>query len=199
MNEVSKKNFNKNCFLVLISVAFAPYSNQPCTYRDGRTGPCHVQYSALRFTGPVLRATIKNTYNSPIMGGNLVLKPEGYGCILFFCAWQPGSELNDPTCTWPGMACSGENLIAAGESKTVEMDFTEALVEAGGTSGCCSNDGCCNLRGTAIHTNPQDGEYAKIFMSFSCTFKAPYLYTVSQFEEDEERNPIVVEENLIDE
>jgi len=185
--------------LVIISLAFAPYTNQPCTRPNGSTGTCHVQYSELRFTGPLLRATIRNHHTQHIIGGELELRPEGYGCILFFCAWQPGTTLLDPTCSWPGMSCSGEgHLIAPGESKTVEMDFTEALIEAGGTSGCCSNDGCCNLRGTATHKNGPDGEYAKIYMSFSCTLRAPYQCTVTQFE-DEEVNPIDVEENLIDE
>jgi len=183
--------------LVIISVAFAPYTNQPCTSRDG-TGPCYVQYDELRFTGPLLRATIKNNYHTAIEGGDLTLIPEGYGCLAFFCAWQKGSTLKDPTCSWPGMSCPEKgNLIAPGESKTVEMDFTEALDEASATSGCCSHSGCCNLRGTAIHTNAQHNEYAKVFMSFSCTLKKPYECVVNKG--DEEGNPIeVVEENLIE-
>jgi len=139
------------------------------------------------------------------MGGDLHLAPHGYGCLFFFCSWQPGTPLHDPTCSWPGMSCSGQgHLIAPGESKTVEMDFTDALVEAGGTTGCCSRDGCCNLKGTATHSNPQHGEYAKLDLSFLCNFVPPYVCNVAQFDEEGnpivvEENPIVVEENLIGE
>jgi len=183
-------------FLVIISVAFAPYQNRDCVNREGKTIPCHVQYSALRFTGPLLRATIKNHHHTAIIGGDLQLDPEGYGCVLFFCGWQAGTPLKDPTCSWPGMSCGGDHLIAPGESKTVEMDFTQALDEASKTSGCCSKDGCCNLRGTATHSNAVDGQYAKIHMSFDCTLKKPYQCTVVE-KVDENGNPIYEEEDLI--
>jgi len=95
---------------------------------------------------------------------------QGYGCLLFFCQWADGPTLDDPACSWPGFNCEGETILRPDlGQKDVTMDFRPALLEAGNTSGCCSNDrNCgCMLRGTATFRN-SNGEYAKVYIEFTC-------------------------------
>jgi len=94
---------------------------------------------------------------------------QGYGCLGPFCLWSDGPTLNDPACDWDGFLCDPDlNIIGAGETKEVSMDFRQALLEAGNTSGCCRNaPGCgCMIRGTATFKNA--AEYAKVYMEFTC-------------------------------
>jgi len=97
---------------------------------------------------------------------------EGHGCILFFCQWAAGPTLDDPTCDWSGFACDGQHILRpdVDNNKAVTMDFTEALLEAGATTGCCSNNAACGcmIRGTATFRNG-NGEYAKVYMEFTCS------------------------------
>jgi len=129
---------------------------------------------------------------------------QGYGCVII-CFWANGATLNDPTCDWPGMECKDSNVIipVAGDSKDVFMDFRQALLEAGRTTGCCRNDPACRcmIRGTATFNqgtanNPAE-EYSKVYMEFTCASLAGPNFgcSIPTFEEVEaDQSALLLEE-----
>jgi hypothetical protein len=57
--------------------------------------------------------------------------------MLFFCGWQDGPVIDLPTCSFSGIECEGENILGPHDAKKLNVNFTEAVVTAGKTTGCC--------------------------------------------------------------
>jgi len=170
-----------NLFFVLL-VVLLPFISAT-GWKQNKCGnqDCQVQFKRVYFDKLLLRGTIVNTGSSIIQGGNLKMTTNGYGCILFFCSWSAGPILDDPACSWPGMGCDGESLLAPGEQKEIFMDFSEAINQAKATTGCCSVDNKCNdtppsnnagcmMKGTATFSNGS-GTYSSVSIEFSCDSK----------------------------
>eukprot|EP01123_Difflugia_compressa_P005955 TRINITY_DN18087_c0_g1_i1.p1 TRINITY_DN18087_c0_g1~~TRINITY_DN18087_c0_g1_i1.p1 ORF type:complete len:187 (-),score=31.64 TRINITY_DN18087_c0_g1_i1:22-582(-) len=156
------------CIFLLSPMVFGGWVQKTCN--GGSV--CPVQFDDMLFDGSILRATISQSSSTSLEAGQLTMTTEGHGCILFFCQWADGPTLDNPTCDWPGMTCSGNQLFAPGVTqKDVHMDFRTALDDAKATTGCCTEDSkCgCKLRGTATFRN-SGGEYSVVYIEFTCDF-----------------------------
>jgi len=127
----------------------------------------------MEFTGgsPRLAMGVHNTGAKQYVGGTLHMTTEGWGCIVFFCQWGQGPTLLNETCDWG--FCHGEKIfLDPGQRKNNEVDFTDALTIARGTTGCCAvNNQCgCMIRGIATF---HDGntEICKVSMGFRCNLQ----------------------------
>jgi len=164
-------------FCLLVSVALAKsWREELCNGNQ----ECPMKFSGLHFEPGTAKLNfhIHNPHGTPIVGGTATLETEGHGCFFTFCAWQKGPTQTDDTCSYyESLGChpgSGNRIILnKDESRSVHMDFTPAVTIAAGTSGCCTNANTCGcmLRGTATLKNSQIGEYAKVYMEFTCNLK----------------------------
>eukprot|EP01125_Pyxidicula_operculata_P012944 TRINITY_DN4264_c0_g1_i1.p2 TRINITY_DN4264_c0_g1~~TRINITY_DN4264_c0_g1_i1.p2 ORF type:complete len:178 (-),score=36.55 TRINITY_DN4264_c0_g1_i1:600-1133(-) len=163
--------------LVVLAVVVLSQAAQQCNY-EGKTQDCPVQLDNLKFDGLLLKGTLSNPAKVPVGDVRLVMKTEGYGCVLFFCGFAAGPTLDDPACSWPGLTCQKQDGVAVLYAKDagygtrdVEMDFTEAIKEAQATSGCCdvSSECGCQIRGTATFIDKStNNEYGKVDLAFAC-------------------------------
>jgi len=160
--------------LLFVSSAIA-WKNLACKLPNGGTGPCPIQIQSMEFTGgtPNLAIKVKNTGAEEYVGGHLRMTTEGYGCILFFCSWQAGPTLLNTTCDWGFCHPNGVFLLPH-EEKTNSVNFTQAIIMAEKTTGCCTKNpecGDCILRGIATFLGVGNRELGVVEMSFFCDLK----------------------------
>jgi len=177
-NPTNMKKLGLLCLvLAVLVVVFAEWTELYCNTNQ----ECQIKFTEPHFVGPVLHVDAHNTGTTALQGGRLVMETQGYGCILFICQWADGPVLDNATCDW-GWCEDDGTLLQPGQHKRFTMNFTEALIEANNTNGCCSRDReGNNLRGTSIFTN-NGLETAAVFMSFYCDIRNLGPCTLETFE-----------------
>jgi len=157
--------------ILVVIVAASAWENLRCSPGNA---PCPIQFKSLHFENTILMAEIVNTAAQKFVGGHLAMETQGHGCVLFFCGWSDGPVLNNETCDW-GFCKPGNVLVDPHETRIIQLDFRQALIQAQGTSGCCSKDSNCGCILQGVATFKDEGEtkdIANVHMAFNCDLSA---------------------------